>query len=305
LLLPWIALVAVWFLWGSTYIGIRYAVKTIPPLLMSGSRYFSAGVILMVVLVLKERGWPRMTLRQTVCTAIAGAAMLLGGNGLLSLGEQHLQSGVAALLVATVPLTMIVESAVIRRTGIAGRSIIAIILGSAGVVILIGAPGSTIDYAAAASVFIGAFFWATGSVFLTTADMPRNPVLATAMEMIFGGILLIIAGTATGEIGSLHFATISTASTLGWLWLIGPGAILGFSAYTFALNTLPTSTVATYAYVNPVVAVSLGAMLGDQLLTGGLLFGGAAVIGAVVVTLSKRRVREVDAIPIEPMAEIA
>ena len=301
-LLPWIALISVWFLWGSTYLGIRYAVQTIPPLLMSGSRYFAAGLILLTVLTIKDRRLPTAPVRQIVSTAIAGALLLLGGNGLLSVGEQHLQSGVAALLVATVPLTMIVESAILSRHRIAGRSIAAVMLGTAGVVILVGAPGSTINYSSAAIVFVGALFWATGSVYLSRADTPASPILATALEMTFGGALLLLVGTATGELGSLHLSTISTQSTLGWLWLIGPGALLGFTAYTYVLQRLPTSTVATYAYINPVVAVVLGSMLGDQPLTIGLLLGGAAVVGAVAVSLVGRRSPVVEDEVDEPVA---
>jgi len=305
-LAAWIALIAVYFLWGSTYIGIRYAVESIPPFLMAGSRYLSAGLILLAVLFVVRRSLPPVTKKQVLSTAVAGGSLLLGGNGLLSFGEKHLQSGVAALLVATVPLIMIVESAAVGRRGIARRSLLAIVLGTAGVVILVGTPGSVIDYTSAAVVFVGAFFWATGSVYLTNADMPDNPILGTALEMTFGGAMVLIVGLASGELGSLHFGSITTTSTLGWLWLVGPGSLLGFTAYTYALKTLPTATVATYAYVNPVVAVILGAALGDQPLSLGLLVGGAAVISAVVVTLAARRTPIQESVaPKDALAEIA
>jgi drug/metabolite transporter (DMT)-like permease len=304
--LAWVALIGVWFLWGSTYIGIRYAVETIPPFLMAGSRYVLAGSILLAVLALSRRTIPRIPRRQLLSTAIAGGAMLLGGNGLLSFGEQHLHSGVAALLVATVPLVMIVESGLVRHRGIAGRSIVAIVLGTAGVLILVGTPGSAINYGSAAIVLVGSFFWASGSIYATIGEMPSDPLLSTGLQMFFGGLLLTCAAVGTGEVASFHIAAVTTTSFLGWLWLIGPGAIVGFSAYSYSLQNLPTSTVATYAYVNPVVAVILGAAIGDQPLTVGLLVGGTAVILAVAVTLVKRRERVPEAsVSAEGLAEIA
>ncbi len=303
--LPWIALVGIWFLWGSTYIGIRYAVRTIPPYLMGGSRYCIAGGLLLLIVAVRYRGLQGVTLRQVLSAGIAGSAMLLGGNGLVSVGEQHLQSGVAALLVATVPLVMTVETAVVRGRGLPARSVGAIALGSAGVVMLVGAPGTAVNYMAAGAVFLGAFFWATGSVYLTVAELPRNPLITTGLEMGIGGALMLLVGLATGELGSLHLAAVTQASVLGWLWLIGPGALLGFSAYTYALKTLPTSTVATYAYINPVVAVVLGTLMGDQSLSLGVLLGGTAVVSAVAVTLIHPRPRRIEVVPEEAVAEIA
>ena len=155
-------------------------------------------------------------------------------------------------------------------------------------------------------MFVGAFFWATGSVYLTAADIPPNPVLSTALEMTFGGILLVVAGAATGELSDFHVASVSTTSLIGWLWLIGPGALLGFTAYAYALSTLPTATVAPYAYINPIVAVALGGALGDQPLSFGLLAGGGAVVLAVAVTLVKApRIKAPEALALDTAADIA
>ena len=288
-LLPWVSLVAVWFLWGSTYAGIRYAVKTIPPLLMSGTRYLLAGLILFGIMLLIRRRLPVVTLRQVRSTAIAGSALLLGGNGLLSLGEKNLDSGVAALLVATVPLIMIVETSLLSRTRVSRRAIVALILGTAGVLVVIGAPGTHVDARLAITVLVGAVFWATGSVYLATAEMPRDALVATGLEMAFGGAALCLVGIASGELSSFHLSEVSSASAFGWVWLVTGGSLVGFTAYSYALRNLPTTTVATYAYVNPVVAVALGCALGDQPLTASLLIGGFAVVAAVAVTLTRPR----------------
>lgn len=294
--LPWVALVGVWFLWGSTYVAIRYAVETIPPLLMSGTRYLLAGLIVLALVVVFRRRLPSMSLRQVRSTAIAGIALLLGGNGLLSVGEVRLDSGVAALLVATVPLIMVLESSFLSRTRIVPRSAVALILGTIGVLIVVGAPGTHVDLKSAVTVLIGAFFWASGSVYLATAEMPDNPLVATGMEMAFGGAALCVVGLALGEASGFTLSNVASASAIGWIWLVIPGSLIGFTAYSYALRNLPTATVATYAYINPVVAVALGCILGDQALTGGLIVGGCAVVAAVAATLTRGQTPELEAL---------
>ncbi len=303
--MPWISLVAVWILWGSTYIGIRYAVKTIPPLLMSGSRYLVAGVILLFLVTLVRRRLPTCSLTQLRSTAIAGVCLLLGGNGLLSIGEIHLQSGIAALLVATVPLIMILETAILRRTGIPMRSALALTFGTAGVIVVVGGPGMHVNVGSALTVLVGAFFWASGSVYLANGDMPPNPILATGLEMTIGGAVMVLAGMAIGELNGFSLSAVSEPSALGWFWLLIPGSLIGFTAYSYVLRSLPTNIVATYAYINPVVAVAIGSLLGDQPLTFALLIGGTAVVAAVAVTLVNRQQATDPALESDDALEVA
>ncbi len=288
-ILPWVALVTVWVVWGSTYLGISYAVDTLPPLLMSGTRFLVAGTILLAVMGRHLTGAGRPTLRQLRSSVIVGAALLFAGNGLLSISEQHLDSGLAALLVTTTPLMMIVLRAVQTRTRVSVRNIIAMALGTTGVLVLVGAPATSIDVGAVVIVLGASLAWAAGSVYSKGADQPAHPFVATAVQMLAGGLLLTVAGLAGGELNGFHPADVSTASLLGLAWLIVAGSLIGFSAYTYALKSLPTDKVATYAYVNPVIAIVLGSVIAHEPLSGSIFVGGAAVVAAVVVTLARRR----------------
>lgn len=293
-LLPWVSLLTVWIFWGSTYLAIRAAVATIPPFLMAGSRYLLAGAVMLAIVGPRHTRAPhRPTWRQLRSVIIIGALLLVCGNGLVSFGETNLASGVAALIVATVPAWMVVIDALATRTRIAARTAVAVILGTVGVGMLIGGPGGHVNMGAAVIVLIASIFWAAGSVYARHAPLPTNPLLVTSMEMIAGGVLLIIAGIATGELGRLDPKAISTGSLLGLLWLVVAGSMLAFTAYVYANTHLPNDTVATYAYVNPLVAVVLGAILGQEPVGLNLLLGGGIILSAVVVIVGRRATRTV------------
>lgn len=228
------------------------------------------------------------TRRNLLAAAVVGALLLLGGNGLVSVGEQHIDSGFAALLVATVPVWMVLVDAGLNRTRVSAALAAGLLLGTAGVAVLVGGPGGRVDVAAAALVLVASVSWALGSVWSRTAPMPAHPMVATAYEMLAGGVLLVVVGAGRGEFGDLHLAGVSGRSLLGLGWLIGPGSLLAFTAYVYALRTLPTDVVATYAFVNPVVAVALGAVLLGESLSLGLLVGGGIVVAAVAVILRAR-----------------
>jgi drug/metabolite transporter (DMT)-like permease len=289
--LPWLALGTVWIVWGSTYLAIRAAVATMPPLLMAGVRYLVAGAAMLAIVGPRyARGPHRPTRAQLRSTLVIGGLMLLGGNGLLSVGERHLPSGLAALIVATVPVWMIAINAVVTRTRIASTTLIALGLGTAGVAVLIGGTrGSGAITGSALVVLVASALWATGSVYGRTAPLPRHPLVVTSLEMISGGVLLLIAGTATGELKGFNVHAVSGSSLAGLIWLIIPGSMLAFSAYVYANASLPNDTVATYAYVNPAVAVALGVVAGDQPVSVNLLIGGAIIIGSVLIIVRGRR----------------
>ena len=288
--LPWIALVAVWFLWGSTYIAIRAAVETIPPLLMAGVRYLIAGGLLAGVLVLWNRAWLRsITRAQWISLTIASFALLVVGNGLLCIEERVVPAGAAALVVATTPIWLMLIDAALDRRAIAKLALVGLALGSLGIVALVGMPGGGIAIGPAMMILVGAFSWAAGSVYMRrNAGSHGNPLIP-ALEMLVGGVMLTIAAFATGEFAHVNLAAISSQSIAGFWWLVGPGAIVGYSAYGYAVRKLPTPIVATYAYINPIVAVILGALVLGEALTPNVLVGGAAIVLAVIAILRAPR----------------
>ncbi|MFG3251990.1 EamA family transporter [Streptomyces sp. NPDC048172] len=283
-LLPWLALVTVWIFWGSTYLGIRAAVDTIPPLLMAGFRYLLAGAVMFAVVGPRHaRGEQRPTRRQLGSVTVVAVLMLVCGNGLLSVGEVHLDSGLAALIVATVPVWMVLVNAAVTRTRITLTMVLALLLGTTGVAVLMGGPGSEVHVGAAALVVFASLCWATGSVQARRVTLPKHPLVVTALEMLVGGVVLIVLGALTGEFARLDLGAVSGRSLVGFLWLVVAGSMLAFTAYVYANATLPNDAVATYAYVNPVVAVALGALIDGEALSVNVLLGGAVIVSAVVL----------------------
>ena len=291
-LLPWAALISVWFLWGSTYLGIRAAVETIPPFMMAGARYGLAGAIMFAALAPQHaRGENRLTWPQVRSSILVGALLLVGGNGLLSLSEKKLHSGLAALIVATVPAWMVLMHAAVTKSRIPRPLLAALVIGTAGVAVLVGGPGSAIDVGAAAIVLVASVFWAAGSVSARMVTLPKHPLVATSLQMLSGGVLLLILAAARGEFGAFHLADVSTRSAVAMVWLTVLGSMVAFSAYVYAIRTLPNDVVATYAYVNPIVAVALGTVVDNEPISRNLLIGGAIIIGSVVLIVTDRAKR--------------
>ncbi len=283
------AFAAVYVVWGSTYLFIKIAVETIPPLLMAGARYLVAGAILLVITA--RMGGQRedpVGPRQWRAALITGALLLLGGNGGVSYGEQFVASGVVALLVATVPLFVALFGAIFLGNRLRRAGVLGIAVGFVGAAVLLrpggGAGGSP---AHMLLVLLSPLSWATGSLYATRAALPRRPLVGTAMEMLCGGALLLVVGLVTGEAGALHLQRISVASWLALLYLVVFGSLVAFSAYVWLLTRVSTTAVATYAYVNPLVAVLLGwAVLGERI-TGQTLLAAGLIIVAVVLILSQ------------------
>jgi drug/metabolite transporter (DMT)-like permease len=289
-LLPWIALVTVWILWGSTYLGIRVAVETIPPFLMAGVRYTIAGLILTGAMLVWNRSLlSQVTKAQWKQLALMAFFLLVCGNGALCFAETRLQSGIAALIVASAPIWMLLIDAFHERKPLAPLATLGLVLGTLGIVALVGLHFGSIPLVPALLVLFGSFMWAFGSVNARRNAEPKSSPLLPALEMLVGGIMLTLVGLVSGETNHLQIAQISKESVLGFLWLVGPGAIVGYSAYGYALRTLPTHIVATYAYVNPVVAVILGTLLIGEPITANVLVGGTAVVLSVIAILLSRR----------------
>jgi drug/metabolite transporter (DMT)-like permease len=287
----WAALVVVYVVWGSTYLAIRVGVRDLPPLTMAGVRYLAAGVLLYPIAIRTggpiERGTDKPGRRQWLGATIVGLLLLVFGNGGLSIGERSLDSGYAAVVVATVPLWMVLLAWPIDRTRPTRRSLIALAIGLVGVAALAGASSSA--HLASLAVVLGASAaWGLGSVLAHHLVLPRRALVAAAAEMIAGGALLLIAAAIHGDPSRIHWSQVPASAWLALVYLIGPGSVLAFTAYGYALSHLPLATVSTYAYVNPVVAVLLGVTILGEPLTVVELIGIGLVITSVMLTLRRR-----------------
>jgi len=286
----WAALMVVWVVWGSTYLAIRVADRTIPPFAMAGTRYLAAGAVLYPLAWLGSRRRQAVVqssrLAQWAGMAVVGTLLLAFGNGGVSYAEQTLPSGLAALLVASVPLWMALADRVINRQPIPPRGWIALVLGLAGIAVLARPSGGAV---LPVLVVLGASAsWGIGSVLAGRLPAPASPLVGSAMEMLAGGIVLVVLAAATGELTRVDPAHVSEQSLLGLLYLIGPGSLIALTCYVIALRRLPTAAVSTYAYVNPIVAVSLGALFLGERPTLATLLGGAIVVVSVAILLTAR-----------------
>ncbi len=285
------AFAAVYLLWGSTFLAIRFAVATLPPFLMAGTRHLVAGAVLYPLARLRSSERP--TPANWLAATLMGALLLTVGNGGVSWAEQYVPSGVTALLVATVSLWMVLLDWL--RPGGARptwRVVVGLVLGFAGLAFLVGPKwtgSGRVDPLGAIVLLVASFSWATGSVFSRRLQLPRAPLLGTAMQCLAGGALLIFCGLLFGQGAALHWEAVSLRSVLALCYLIIFGSLLGFSAYTWLLRVAPPARVATYAYVNPVVAMFLGWVLAGERLTLRTLAAAAVIIAAVVLVISSRQ----------------
>jgi drug/metabolite transporter (DMT)-like permease len=286
--LVWVALVTVYVLWGSTYFGIRVAVETMPPFLMSGVRFILAGTALLAWrLPLARRAGLTLTAAQWRRALVIGAALLLGGNGAVAWAEQTVPSGITALTVASVPMWMALIDRIFYGRRLSLAAIVGLIVGFAGVALLAGSPGGgSVSPIGTAVLIAGSLSWAAGSLYSRTARMPEDSLLATGMEMAAGGACLCLASFAAGEPAHLHAAAISSASWIAFGYLVVFGAIVGFSAYLWVIRAAPTSLVSTYAYVNPLVAVFLGWAFLHEDVSVRIAIAGAIILSAVALIVS-------------------
>ena len=288
-----LAFAAIYVIWGSTYLAIRFAIETVPPLMMAAVRFLIAGTLLYAWV--RARGTPAPRRDEWRATTIVGGLMLLGGNGAVVWAEQRVPSGVTALLVALVPLWMVLLEWA-RRGGVRpdGRTIAGLALGLGGLAVLVGPEqvlgGGHVDHAGAVVLALGSLSWAAGSLYSRHAHLPAAPMLATAMEMLGGGVLLLLAAGARGEWPQVSLAAISLRSALSVGYLVVFGSLVAFTAYIWLLRATTPARVSTYAYVNPVVAMLLGWALAGEPLAPRTLLAAAIIITAVaMITLSRVR----------------
>lgn len=285
----WANLAIVYLVWGSTYLAIRVAVQTMPPLLASGIRFFLAGAILYAILWLRRgRQNVRISARELGAGLAVGAALILGGNGLVMVAEQTVQSGHAALIIGSTPLWVIVLRLVAGER-IARGTLVGVALGFPGVALLV-VPGGGEGQAQLFGLLLlvaAAASWAVGSYFSRRLALPRDPFLSTAVQMMAGGVLVFVAGALVGEVADFDPSRFSRESLLGLAYLLVFGSLIAFTAYTWLLQNAPISLVSTYAYVNPVVAVFLGWLILNEQITPTMVVGAALIVAGVAFVIRK------------------
>ncbi len=286
------AFAAIYLIWGSTYLAIRIGLETMPPFLMAGARFLIAGAILYIWA--RSRGVAAPTRAQWRSAFILGALFLVIGNGGVVWAEQRVPSGLAALLVAMLPVwTVLIEWA---RPGGQRPSlgiVAGLVTGFAGLAILVApsSGGVTVDPVGAAALMLASFSWAVAGVYSKQMALPASSPLSSGIQMLAGGALLVVVGGLFGDFAELDLGGMSARSLAAVAYLIVFGSLVGFSAFAWLLQVTTPSRVATYAYVNPVVAVLLGALILDEVVTGPMVVGGAIVVGAVAVVVASERRR--------------
>jgi drug/metabolite transporter (DMT)-like permease len=294
----WVALAVVYVVWGSTYLGIDLAVRTIPPFLMAAARFLVAGAILYVWAIRRGDRTDRPTPRHWLSAFLIAAPMLVGGNAAVGWAEQTLDTGTASLIIASVPLWMALLDRVFCAQRLPRAAVIGLAVGFGGVGLLV-APGGASGGAgrAAVALVFASLAWAIGSLYSRRAPLPRRPLVGAAMEMLAGALMLTVISASSGELGRVHPGAISLESWLGLAYLVSAGSLLGFTAYIWLLRAAPTSLVGTYAYVNPVIAVLLGAVLLGEPITWRTVLGGGIILAAVALIV------RAPARPAEPAVE--
>ena len=283
-----LAFAAVYIVWGSTYLAILYAIQTLPPMLMAGARFIIAGSIVHVFA--RRRGAPPPERRHWIPATIIGGLMLLMGNGGVVLAERTVPSGLTALIVASVPLWVALFGALGEHGRLPrGRRALALIAGFGGVALLVSDHGfAGGELGGMVLVIIASASWAAGSLYSRTATRPADPFMSTSLQMLCGGGLLLLAGTLSGEWGALHLDHVSAASVAAVVYLILFGSLIGFTAYAWLLQTVSPTMAATYAYVNPVVAMLLGWIFAGEQLSLNTLIGAAIIVASVVLITTSR-----------------
>lgn len=294
------AYAAVYLIWGSTYLAIRIGIETLPPFIFASTRFLIAGLPLLAFMALRGAAMP--TGRQWMRSALVGGLMLAGGNGMVTLAEKTVPSSIAALLITTVPLWMVILDALVwRRSRLGLVSVAGLVCGFLGVVLLVGPAGSDaagLHLPGVLALLFAALSWAIGSLYSRQAKQASHPLVAVGAQMIGGGAVLLVMAVSRGEFIDLNLSHTSGSSIISILYLAVFGTIVALSAYNYLLRNQPASSVATYAFVNPVVAVILGVGFGGEQLGGRELMAGALIVGAVVL-LHRARVRRSSELSVE------
>lgn len=302
LLLLVMAFAAVYIIWGSTYIAIVYVLETMPPFLMAGARFLFAGSLLYCWA--RFRGAEKPTIAHWGRALLIGGMLFLLGNGSVVWAEQHVASGIVALLITTEPIWVVLLEWFLDKNRPNQSVVIGLVLGFIGTIVLIGPNAfsglANSNLLGCLIVLVSSIFWATGSVYLSRAALPSSPLLMTGMQMLAGGTLLTLMGTSFGEWAQVNFDAFSERSVLAWLYLTIFGSLIAFTAYSWLARVASPSRVSTYAYVNPAIAVLLGWVLKNEPVTERTLFAAVLLVSAVIlITTNHQRAKKVK----EPVKE--
>jgi drug/metabolite transporter (DMT)-like permease len=282
------ALATIYLVWGSTYLAIRVTDRTMPPLLMSSVRFLIAGTALYAF---ASRGRARPTLREWRAAAIVGAALLTIGNGGVAWVETRLESGLAALIVAVIPLWFAVMDRAFFGRRLSTPAIAGLVVGFGGVALLVH-PGGGAHVLPMLALLVTTAAWAGGSLYARGAALPESPLLSASMQMLAASAFLAVAGVAKGETRAIHADTFSTKPVIAFVYLVLVGSLLAFSAYAWLLRNVRVSVVSTYAFVNPVIAVALGTVFLNETIGWSTIAAGAAIVVAVVLIVTARAPKE-------------
>ena len=285
----WAALWTVYIVWGSTYLAIRVTVETLPPFLAGGVRFLLAGALMWVFLrIRKGKEAMRITRSQLRSTLIIGMLLLLGGNGLVMTAEQDVPSGLASLIIASTPLWVVLYR-YLARDNISRGTLFGVAVGFVGVAVLV-LPADRPDGASLWGIFlllIAAASWGNGSFLSSRVDMPGDPIVSTSYQMLLGGGALVLTGAVLGEFGGLDAGEFSARSIVAFLYLVFVGSLVAFTAYVWVLQHAPVSKVATYAYVNPVIAIFLGWLVLAEEITPAIFVGAGIIVTSVAFIIRK------------------
>lgn len=281
-----LAFAAIYLIWGSSYLGVSFAIDTIPPFIMTAMRFTTAGLVLIIWAF--AHGAPRPTASNWRAAAVTGALLFLVAAGGVVWGQQYISSGVAALIGGLIPLWMVLMDWLGLRSTRPGLPVfLGLALGFAGVVLLISpgqlAGGAAIDIRGAAALLISTLGWSSGSIVSRKVDLPASPSLTTGMQLFSGGSMLILAALLTGETANFDITRVSAQSWLALLYITSAASVVAFSGYVWLLRVSTPARVATYAYVNPVIAVVLGALLKNEPFTGRTLLAAVVILSGVVI----------------------
>ncbi len=279
-----LALATIYLVWGSTYLAIRVTDRTMPPLLMSSARFLIAGAALYAF---ASRGRARPTLREWRAAAIVGAALLVVGNGGVAWVETRLESGLAALIVAIIPLWFALMDRAFFGRRLSAPAIVGLIVGFAGVALLVR-PGGGGHVLPMLALVVTTAAWAGGSLYARGAALPESPLLSASMQMLAASAFLAVAGLAKGEAQGIHTHTFSTKPLIAFAYLVLVGSLIAFSAYAWLLKNVRVSVVSTYAFVNPVIAVALGTVFLNEAIGWSTVAAGVAIVIAVVLIVTAR-----------------
>jgi len=283
------ALFCVWVLWGSTYYAIRVAVEVLPPFLMAGTRFLVAGLLLMSFALFRGEARPRR--EHLVPALISGALLILFSNGLVCWAETRVASSIAALVVSCVPLWMLLFDwwrPGGRRPPAFGFAGVAV--GMSGVALLAAPdPDHPLDVLGIVALLGATISWSVGSLYSRQAGLPESQMVSTAAQMLCGGALQVAGGLAFGEGARLEISAVELRHVMAWFWLVGAGSLLGFSAYLWLLKNTTPAVATSYAFVNPLVALTLGAWLGAEILQPRVWIAAALIVGAVALVVARKR----------------